>query len=203
MKKLLLTSAGFENPEIWEEFLKLVNKHASEIKLIFVPTASRTKEELHYVEKAKNELLDFGITNQNIKTLNLDHIILYEEVSGFDAIYVCGGNTFYLLDRVRKTGFDKIIKQFLKDGKIYVGVSAGSILLGPNIEIASLGDKNKCGLNDFTGLNLVEIAISPHANKKERQAIEDFRKKVNYPIVPLNDNQAILALDDKVKIIGD
>ena len=39
MKKLLLTSAGFENPKIGEEFLKSVNKPVSEIKIIFVPTA--------------------------------------------------------------------------------------------------------------------------------------------------------------------
>lgn len=203
MKKLLLTSAGFKNPKVGEEFLKLINEPASEIKIIFVPTASITKEELFYVEKSKKELLNIGIDKQNIKILDLDHTISYNEVSAFDVIYVCGGNTFYLLDRIRKTGFDNVIKQFLADGKIYIGVSAGSILLGPNIEIASLGDKDKCGVKDFTGLNLINMAICPHFDKKEYQAVEEFKKKVDYSIIPLTDNQALLILDNEVKIIGD
>ncbi len=37
MKKLLLTSAGFENPKIGKLFLELINKSASETKIILFP----------------------------------------------------------------------------------------------------------------------------------------------------------------------
>ncbi len=132
--KLLLTSAGFENSKVGEEFLKLIDKPVSEIKVILVPTAARTKEELFYVDKSKKELLNVGIHAQDIKTLDLDHKISFEEVDGFDVIYVCGGNTFYLLHKVGEAGFDKITKQFLEKRGIYVGVSAGSIIVGPDID---------------------------------------------------------------------
>ena len=68
MKKLLLTSAGFQNPETADEFLKLIDKSPSEIKIIFVPTASsRTEEELKYIKESKKELIDIGIREENIK----------------------------------------------------------------------------------------------------------------------------------------
>ena len=70
MKKLLLTSAGFVNPKMREKFLKLVNKPASKIKVLFIPIASRTGEELHYVEKSRQELLDLGIAKENIIDVN-------------------------------------------------------------------------------------------------------------------------------------
>jgi len=44
--------------------LELVNKPVSEIKVLFIPTASRTKEELIYVEKSRQELLDSGILKE-------------------------------------------------------------------------------------------------------------------------------------------
>lgn len=199
--KLLLTSAGFENPKVGKEFLKLIDKPVSKVKVIFVPTAARTKEELFYVDKSKKELLDVGILNQNIKTLDLDHKISFEEVDSFDVIYVCGGNTFYLLYKVREAGFDIITKQFLEKRGIYVGASAGSIIVGPDIKIASFGDKNDIGLKDLTGLNLVDVAVFPHFTEKDRQAVEEFKKKVDYSVLPLTDNQALSIIENKREVI--
>ncbi|MBU3897143.1 MAG: Type 1 glutamine amidotransferase-like domain-containing protein [Nanoarchaeota archaeon] len=203
MKIIILTSAGLSNQKITEEFLKLVNKSQSGIKVIFVPTASRTKEELFYVDKSKKELLDIGVKDENIKVFNLDHKISYEEVEGFDVIYVCGGNTPYLLQKVRETGFDNIIKQFVENGKLYFGVSVGSIIAGPSIEISIPFDSNDVKMTDFTGLNLTDIVISPHYKEAEKEIIEEFRKKLKYKIIPLTDNQALLILNNEISLIGD
>jgi peptidase E len=47
MYKLLLTSAGFENAKIGKEFLRLINNNPATTKVLFIPTASRTEEELY------------------------------------------------------------------------------------------------------------------------------------------------------------
>ncbi len=198
---MLLTSAGFENKRIGEKFVKLVDKPVQLIKVIFVPTASRTKEELKYVEAAKKELLNFGIKVENITALNLNHNVSYNEVKNFDVIYVCGGNTFWLLHKVRETGFDKVIKQFLNNDKLYVGVSAGSILVGPNIEIAVPFDENDIGLTNFTGLNLVKVVISPHYTVKEKLIIDQYKKQLNCQIIPLTDRQACLVIDNQIELV--
>lgn len=201
MTKLLLTSTGFANQNITNQFLQIIDKPVSQIKIIFVPTASRSKKELKYVNESKKELLDLGIAQNNIKTLDLDRPVSFQEVDGFDVIYVCGGNTFYLLKKVRETGFDKVIIEFAKTDKLYFGVSAGSILVCPNIDIASPFDENDVNLTDLTGLNLTDIIVSPHYKDEEKTIIDDFKKKSQYEVVPLTDDQALLVLDGETKIV--
>ncbi|MBI5065143.1 Type 1 glutamine amidotransferase-like domain-containing protein [Candidatus Woesearchaeota archaeon] len=201
MTKMILTSTGLASQNIINQFLKLINKPASKIKIVFVPTASRTEEELKYVEESKRELLDFEIEEKNIKTLNLDNPIKYTEIKDYDVLYVCGGNTFYLLKKVRESGFDKIIIEFVENNKLYFGVSAGSILVCQNIEIASPGDENDVNLRDLKGLNLVDVIVSPHYCEKERKDVEKFKKKSKIPVVTLTDSQALLVIDGKKEII--
>ncbi len=202
--KLLLTSTGLVNRNIKNLFLQIINKPVFCIRVIFIPTASRSKEELKYVQKSKEELLSLGVLENNIKTLELNKLILFQEVEGFDVIYMCGGNTFYLLKKVRESGFDKIIIEFVKNGKLYFGVSAGSILVGPNISAANTGlepDENDINLVDLKGLNLIDVIISPHYCEEEETIIEDFKKKSQHEVVPLTDNQALLVIDGKIRVI--
>ena len=201
MTKLLLTSTGLANQNITNQFLQIIDKPVSQTKIIFVPTASRTDEELKSVQESKKELLDLGIPKNNIKTLNLDKSVSFQEVEDFDVIYVCGGNTFYLLKKVRETGFDKVIIEFAKTDKIYFGVSAGSILVCPNIDIASPFDENDINLTDLTGLNLTDVIVSPHYKNEEKTIIDDFKKKSQYKVVPLTDEQALLVIDGETKIV--
>ncbi len=102
--KILLTSAGFLNKEISDVFLKLLNKPAGQVHVVFIPTASRTEEELKYVVESRQELIGLGISD--IVTLNLDRPVAADEVASADVIYVCGGNTFYLLKKMRESGLD-------------------------------------------------------------------------------------------------
>lgn len=201
MTKLLLTSTGLANQNITNQFLQIIDKPVSQIKIIFVPTASRSEEELKYVNESKKELLDLGISEINVKTLNLDRPVSFDEVADFDVIYVCGGNTFYLLKKVRETGFDKVIIEFAKTDKLYFGVSAGSILVCPNIDIASPFDENDVNLTDLTGLNLTDVIVSPHYKDEEKSIIDDFKKKSQYEVVPLTDEQALLVIDGETKIV--
>lgn len=203
MKKLLLTSAGFENPKVGQEFLKLVNKPAEEIKIIFIPTASRTKEELFYVGKSKEELTSLGV--KDIKVLDLDHEVSYGEVKDFDVIYICGGNTFYLLHKVRESGFADIVKQFLDEGKVYVGVSAGSYITCPNIEMANWKhpDRNDVGLTDLTALNLVPFLVTVHYEPDLKEDVKKGIDSTEYPVKILTDEQALSVINSEVKFIGE
>lgn len=201
MTKLLLTSTGLANQNITNQFLQIIDKPVSQIKIIFVPTASRSEEELKYVQESKKELIDLSIPENNIKTLNLDKPVSFKEVEDFDVIYVCDGNTFYLLKKVRETGFDKVIIEFAKTDKLYFGVSARSILVCPNIDIASPFDENDINLTDLTGLNLTDVIVSPHYKDEEISIIGDFKKKSQYEVVPLTDEQALLVIDGETKIV--
>jgi len=198
--KLLLTSTGLKNKKIKEQFLQLLNKEISEVKVIFIPTASRYEEELQFVTISKNELLDLGILAENILTLSLEEKVNYSDLADFDVIYVCGGNTFYLLKKVRESDFDKVMNEFAKADKLYVGASAGNILPGPNIDIASPFDENDVGLTDLKGLCLTDIVASPHYEDKDVGIIEPFTRK--FKVVPLTDDQALFIDGEKVEVIN-
>ena len=202
-KKLLLTSAGFLNKEVADLFLEELNKKPSQSR-IFMVTSARTKEEEYYIQESKQELINLGF--KDIFVFNLDKEISFDEVKDYDAIYVCGGNTYYIMNKFRETGLDKIVIKLVNQGKIYIGVSAGSIMAGPNIEISGWGidgDDNDVNLKDLIGFNFTNISIFPHfEEEKHRQEVEKFKEKVDYPVIELTDNQAIFVEEEGYRIIG-
>lgn len=195
--KLLLTSAGFLNKEVSDAFLQLLNKPVGQIHIIFIPTASRTEHEMKYVEKSRQELVNLGITN--ITPLNLDRKVSTDEINNADAIYICGGNTFYLLQKIRESGLDQLLPGF---GGLYVGVSAGSIVVGPNIEVSAPWDENDVNLSDTTGMKIVDFAVISHYQRKDQTIVNELKNRADYEIVELTDNQAVLVENGERKIIG-
>ena len=117
-----------------------------------------------------------------------------------DIIYVQGGNTFYLLKYARKSGFDEVVKDVIKKGVIYIGVSAGSIIAGPSIEI--FFDKNIVNVEDLRGLNLIPFAIAPHFREDKRECLRQEAVSFFYPVRVLTDDQALLIRDGAVTLVG-
>lgn len=199
--KLFLTSIGLENHKLIKPFQKLFTKSLAEAK-VFVISTIKTKRNHYHLNLVKKGLMLAKIKKSNIKIFNVENKISYPKVREFDCIYFCGGNTFYLLNKIRQTGFDKIIKKFIKEpNKVYLGVSAGSIISGPNIEIAgwgSEGDPNEVALKNLNGLNLTNVAIFPHFKNKLKKEVIVFRKKVKYKVITLTDKQAI-SISGKTK----
>jgi peptidase E len=103
------------------------------------------------------------------------------------------------------TKIDEFIKKTVKKGEtIYVGVSAGSIIAGPNIEIAgwgSEGDINEIGLVDLFGLGLTDFSVYPHFKDYLKQEVEEFKNEVNYLVFELTDNDAIWQDEKGRKLI--
>jgi dipeptidase E len=102
------------------------------------------------------------------------------DLSAFDVLYMAGGNTFHIMDKIKKLGLFEKIKEIVNNGKIYFGVSAGSIMAGPNIGIASPWDENDINLTDYTGFNFVNFAVSPHYTEEEIDLIRNRQKRIKY-----------------------
>lgn len=77
-----------------------------------------------------------------------------------DALFVGGGNTYALLDRVRSAGLIDAIRERVRDGMPYAGASAGANLAGPTI--LTTNDWNVVALAHFGALHLVPFNINPH-----------------------------------------
>ena len=204
MERLLyLTSAGL-NEHVRQPFLDELPKSPSELRVAFIPTAADPEEDTWFVDAARKELIELGFQVEDVD-LKIDPEELKEKLEAVDVIFINGGNTFYLLDWVRKSGLDKYLGELVNNGKIYVGVSAGSILAGPNIELAGWDidwDKNISGLKDLAGLNLVPFAISPHFVEADRHVLT-VEPKAPYRIIPITDNQAILVKGNDWRVVGE
>lgn len=143
MKRLLLTSAGFENSDIAALFLKETKLSPDKIKVLFIPTAATDEESRAMLPKCRKDLTDIGIKEENIIDYNLDVKLKESEIASFNAVYVCGGSPEHLLKKMNDADFKDIVDIGFKHDLIYIGVSAGSIVCGTNLS-DNLGyyDKN-------------------------------------------------------------
>ena len=204
--KLLLTSAGITNKSIANALLELLGKPFNLSKLLYIPTAANPEADKSYVESDFNalKLLNFASINTfDIASADLEQIETV--INDADIIWFSGGNTFYLLDQLHKSGLSKTLPQLLNN-KIYGGVSAGSIVATPNISVAFVepADTNGIGLKDFTGLSLVDFEVSPHSfGIVSIENVEKYSKNTANTVYAIDDNGAILINDDIVKIVGE
>ena len=149
MAKILLTSCGFETLTIQNAFLTLIDKSPEFAKILFIPTAATYVDAIMVLPKCMNDLLNIGIPKENITVYNMHYPISSSEISEFDAVYFTGGDPSYLLETINKFGFSPVIKEYIDNGGVYIGVSAGSLVATNNME---------------NNLGLVNCSIAVHVN---------------------------------------
>ena len=164
--KLFLTSNGFHTDEMKATFLKEVGGKISELRVSIITTASPIKEQNKYVQKAYNDFRDMGFNFINFLDLEYDDP---KVLLNCDVIYINGGNPFHLLLHIKRSGSEEIFRHLSQQNIIFVGVSAGAIVLGPNIHIVQFftPEMNNVNLEDLTGLNLVELMVFPHYDRED------------------------------------
>ncbi|GHU57037.1 hypothetical protein FACS1894132_14680 [Clostridia bacterium] len=122
-----------------------------------------------------------------------------------DYIYITGGNTFFLLQELKRTGADKIIAEQINSGKLFIGESAGGVIVSPNIEYAKGLDncKKAPNLSDFSALNVVEFYPLPHyTNFPFKKAVEKIITEygTDLKLYPISNSQVITVNGNDVKI---
>lgn len=204
--KLLLTSQGLPR-ELKNVFLEQLPKPPKDIKVCYVITAGFGDGDIkpEWLEYYKKQLNDYGVNEiEELDIRNKTEQELEKITQDKDIIFVNGGNTFFLLYWVKKTGFDKVILKHVKEGKLYIGISAGSYIACPSIEQSNWkhSDRNRIGITDLSALNLVPFLITAHFVEDFRPVIEGASKNTKYPIIALHDTQAVLVTDNHWKLVG-
>lgn len=162
----------------------MLGKPFSKAQVLFIPTAAQMDDEAKKVaEILKNELLWIGILPENLTVHDIDGTLTKDDAMQFDVIYFTGGWDSYLLERIKETGFDEIIKAMVYANKVYIGVSAGTIIATPNIGGCFGNPYNKKN----SGLCLINAYIDAHCNHKP-----DMKpKELPLPHIMLCDHQAL------------
>lgn len=184
--RVLLTSAGLETEEIKKCFMDLAGKEMSLIRALFIPTAAVDADAIAVLPKCMNDLLKCGIPSANITVYDLHTGMDLTKLQQYDLVYLCGGSTEYLLERINAAGFNRSLAEYIRNDGLVVGVSAGSLIFANNL-------KDNLGLLDTT--------LDVHCATGEK------RGKLRSPLkehIQLTNTCALLIRDlpDGMEIIG-
>ena len=111
----------------------IIEEQVANKKIAFIPTASIREGYTGYVRSARKLFKNLGAQLIEIEISTEESSKIGESLEEADIIYFTGGNSFFLIDQLRRTGTDKLLKQQLKNGKLFIGESAGAIVCAPDI----------------------------------------------------------------------
>lgn len=203
MRKLLLLSMFLNTSRI----LRLIEPNLKNKTITYIPTASKV-EPLGYLSNIiKFKLKRMGLLIDELEISESSYEDIKYKLETNDLIYVSGGNTFFLMQELKRTGADNLIVQEVNKGKLYIGESAGAIIASDNIEyISEMDNKKKApGLKEYSGLNMTDFCVVPHYKslkfgRAAKRIIEKYSEKMK--LQTITDKQAILVEDNRINLIS-
>jgi len=200
---MILTSSLYESMGIVKKFL---NEKTESKKILFIPTATNVDEYKKYIHLTQKVFEDFGYEVENFDISVFSEETVKEKISETKIIFVSGGNTFYLLQELKKKNLISYLREKIENGLLYIGESAGSVITAPNIEYADIVDDKALAteLNDYTGLNLVDFYVVPHFEEEpfvesSRKVVELYKDKLDLKVI--NNKEVVLVENDDFRIV--
>ncbi|MGL5054445.1 MAG: Type 1 glutamine amidotransferase-like domain-containing protein [Fusobacteriaceae bacterium] len=204
MKKLFLCSNFKSVENLLKEF---INENLIGKKVTFIPTASIHEEVDFYVAEGRESLEKLGMIVEILEISSSSQLEIINKLESNEIIYISGGNTFFLLQELKRTGADKVIEKQIKLGKVFIGESAGSMILSPNIKYVEKMDDSAVAsdLESYDSLNIIDFYPVPHYTEfpfKEsvEEIILEYERRL--PLILINNSQVILVNGDNIKICG-
>lgn len=204
MSELFLTSAS---DYVMDDIVTKLPKSPADYNVAFINTAAEVEAGDHWwLQAEKDKLISVGFRVDEFSITDMTPEAIESKLADKQVIYFCGGNTFYLLDQVIKTGCDEIIKRKLSEDVIYMGSSAGSMIVGLHIDLVSkIDDPTKAPNLKSNGLGIVDFAILPHWGSAEFREgyLKSFESMYaeGVKILPLTNFQYLWVNGDSMKII--
>lgn len=204
MQKLFLASLFKDVSQIFAEF---ANENLAGKTVTFIPTAALPDKLDFHIKYSKELLSEMGLIVDELEISTATHSDIVNKLENNDYIYVSGGNTFFLLQEMNKSGAGNIIKAQINAGKLFIGESAGAILLAPDIEYSKDTDNPLAApqLKTFAALNMIDFYPVPHyKNEPLKEAVEIVISKygAELPLVPFSNSQAILVIGKEKQIVS-
>ena len=183
----------------------LIKEEIENKKVAFIPTASLHEGYTGYVGSARKLFKKLGASVTEIDISTEAYSTIQAVFEDADVIYFTGGNSFFLMDQLRKTETDELLKKELANGKLMIGELAGAIICAPTIQyIEQMDEKPEdYSQEDNEGLDLIDFYVLPHyltaPFKKITERIMAEFSDLN--ICAINNHQAIIVNDEGSKVI--
>lgn len=162
----------------YEDIINVLrNKNVAIIPNAKLISQDRTNSNIAQEELIKNdiicEIIDLDKDNLNIKE--------------YDALYLSGGEPKNLMDSIINSNNYEIIKEFIDNGGIVIGQSAGAMIFNKKYLDTTTGDL----LIMNNGFNYYDRIIVPHYNNLSSELLD----KIPDNILKINDNDKLYKLD--------
>jgi len=212
--KLLLTSGGIKNASIHNALLDLLGKPIAECNALCIPTASYALPNgpvLAWRFISGHEpicpMCELGWKSVGVLELTSLPSLKKEDwvttVQAADVLLVNGGDPLYLYYWMRQSGLAELLPSLRA---VYVGLSAGSMIMAPNIGQDFVRWKPPTGGDETLGL--VDFAMFPHLDhvmlpENTMADAEKWAATMTVPTYAIDDETALKVVDGAVEVISE
>jgi dipeptidase E len=214
--RLLLTSAGIKNPSIHGALLDLLGRPVADCSALCIPTASygapysTPAGAWRFISgRSDQPMCELGWRSLGVLELtalpSMDRERWVAWVREADVLLVNGGDAAYLAHWMRQSGLADLLPSL--DETVYVGFSAGSMVLTPRIGEDFVGWPPPGGGDDRT-LGVVDFSIFPHVDhpalpENTMAQAERWAAGIGGPAYAIDDDTAITVVDDTVEVVSE
>jgi dipeptidase E len=216
--RLVLTSAGIKNTSIHNALVDLLGKPVADCSALCVPTAMYGHPGVgpgagvwRFISgrEARTPMCELGWKSLGVLELtalpSIDEEHWVPKVRETDVLLVSGGDALYLCHWMRQSGLADLMPSLSET--VYVGLSAGSMVMTPRIGEDFVGWKPPAGGDDST-LGVVGFTIFPHLDHEDLPEntmadAERWAAGMPVPAYAIDDETAITVADGAVEVVSE
>ena len=204
--RFLLTSSGITNTSIVNALVDLLGKPIAESNALCIPTATHALglPELAWRfisgQEPRTPMCELGWKSLGVLELtalpSIDEEQWVPMVQETDVLLVNGGDALYLCHWMRQSGLADLLPSLRET--VWVGLSAGSMVMTPHIGEDFVGWKPPTG--DDSTLGIVDFSIFPHVDhvdlpENTMAEAERWVAGIPNPAYAIDDETAIKVTD--------
>src|SRR5215204_1739756 len=212
--RFLLTSAGIKNPSIYAALVDLLGKPIAECSALCIPTAAYGHPLHPWVGwrfisgNSDQPMTELGWKSVGVLELtalpSIDRENWLPLVQETDVLLASGGDALYLSHWMRESGLADLMPSL--DETVWVGMSAGSMVMTPRIGDDFVGWKPPTGSDETLGI--VDFSIFPHLDNEDLPSntlanAERWAAVLSGPAYAIDDQTAIKVADGTVEVVSE
>jgi dipeptidase E len=211
--RILLTSAGITNASIHDALVDLLDNPIAGSDALCIPTATHAlggpEQAWKFIsgQEPRTPMCELGWKSLGVLELtalpSIDEEQWVPMVQETDVLLVNGGDPLYLCYWMRQSGLAELLPSLRA---VYVGLSAGSVVMAPNIGEAFVRWKPPTG-GDQT-LGVVDFSMFPHLDHEDLPEntmadAERWAAGMRVPAYAMDDQTAIKVIDGTVEVVSE
>ena len=212
--KMLLTSAGIKNKSLSNALNALLGKPISECNALAITTASHVMPngpEMAYrfiTGQSTTPMCELGWKSVGVLELtalpSIDKERWVRNVEESDVLLVNGGDPLFLNYWMLQSGLADLLPSL--NDHVYVGLSAGSMIMAPNIGDDFVKWRQPSGTDETLGV--IDFAIFPHLDHvklpdNDMAGAEKWAATMVIPCYAIDDETGIQVVDGKIDVISE